>query len=91
MTVICNYVTGDFNGTGVFNVADIIDSFSKLKIGSPDAAVECVCPPGSGNIWAVAMDVNNSCSFNVADIISAFSKLKTGSPDLVPCEYCPPQ
>ncbi len=91
MTVFCDYVTGDFNGSGVFNVADIIEGFSKLRTGSPEPAIECVCPPGSGNIWAVAMDVNNSCSFNVADIISAFSKLKTGSPDLVPCEYCPPR
>jgi len=91
IAVACDYVTGDFNGSGVFNVSDIIDSFSRLKTGLPDPAIECVCPPGSGNTWAVAMDVNNSCSFNVADITAAFSKLKTGSPELVPCQYCPPQ
>ena len=87
----CNYVIGDYNGSGTFNVADITDGFSKLKTGLPEPAQLCECPPGSGNFWAVAMDVNNSCSFNVADIISAFSKLKTGSPELIPCSQCPPE
>ncbi|MEE9553685.1 MAG: hypothetical protein V3W18_05255, partial [candidate division Zixibacteria bacterium] len=71
------YVVGDYNGSTSFNVADIISAFSKLKTGTPDAALFCECPTGSGSPWAVAMDVNNSCGFNVADIISAFSKLKT--------------
>ncbi|MEE9554970.1 MAG: hypothetical protein V3W18_11790 [candidate division Zixibacteria bacterium] len=84
------YVTGDYNGSESFNVADIISSFSKLKTGSPDAALPCECPQGSGNVWAVAMDVNNTCAFNVADVIAGFSKLKTGSPELIPCELCPP-
>ena len=88
---ICGeYTIGDFNGSGTFNVADIIDSFSKLKIGSPEPGMVCECPYSSGDEWAVAMDVNNSCGFNVADVISAFSKLKTGEPELVPCEACPP-
>ena len=84
-----DYAVGDYNGSGSFNVADIISAFSKLKTGAPDAALLCECPAGN-DPWAVAMDVNNSCGFNVADIISAFSKLKTGSPELVPCELCPP-
>ncbi|MEE9553680.1 MAG: hypothetical protein V3W18_05230 [candidate division Zixibacteria bacterium] len=88
--VPCDYVIGDFNGNEIFNVADIIAAFSKLKTGSPDPAFLCECPPGSGNEWAVTMDVNNSCGFNVADIIAAFSKLKTGEPELIPCEECPP-
>jgi len=88
---ICGpYIIGDYNGSNSFNVADIIAGFSKLKIGQPDPALLCECPPGSGNSWAVAMDVNNSCGFNVADIISAFSKLRTGSPELIPCALCPP-
>jgi len=86
----CNYVIGDFNGSGVFNIADIVDAFSRLKTGLPEPAYLCECPPGSGNEWAVAMDVNNSCAFNVADIIDGFSKLKTGLPELVPCDQCPP-
>lgn len=86
----CSYVVGDFNGSGVFNIADIIDSFSKLKTGGPEADLLCECPPGGGNFWAVAMDVNNSCNFNIADVVIAFSKLKTGLPELVPCEQCPP-
>lgn len=87
---ICDYVIGDFNGNEIFNVADIISAFSKLKTGAPDASLLCECPYGSGDIWAVAMDLNNSCSFNVADVIAGFSKLQTGAPELVPCEACPP-
>jgi len=86
-----NYVIGDYNGSGIFNVSDIVESFSKLKTGSPEPALLCECPPGSGNEWAVAMDVNNTCNFNIADIIAGFSTLKTGSPELIPCEDCPPQ
>ncbi len=86
----CDYVIGDFNGSGSFNISDIIDGFSKLKTGSPDAAYLCECPLGSGVEWVVAMDVNNSCAFNVSDIINGFSKLKTGAPELVPCGDCPP-
>ncbi len=89
-TGACNYFVGDYNGNRAFNIADIISAFSKLKTGSPDASLLCECPPGSGDIWAVAMDLNNSCSFNVADVIVGFSKLKTGEPELVPCELCPP-
>ncbi len=85
-----DYVVGDYNGSGTFNVADIISAFSKLKTGTPDAALLCECPVGA-NPWAVAMDVNNSCAFNVADVIAGFSKLKTGAPPLVPCEECPPE
>jgi hypothetical protein len=86
----CDYVIGDFNGSLLFNVADIVDSYSKLKTGAPEPAYLCECPPGSGDEWAVAMDLNNSCSFNVADVVAGYSKLKTGSPELVPCEECPP-
>ena len=89
---VCGYyVVGDYNGSNAFNVADIVEGFSKLKTGSPDPFLLCECPPGSGNAWAVAMDVNNSCGFNVADIVSGFSRLKTGSPELVPCSLCPPE
>ena len=87
---VCEYVIGDYNGNGTFNLADVISSFSKLQTGSPNAAYLCECPHGSGNIWAVAMDLNNSCGFNIADVIAGFSKLQTGSPELVPCDDCPP-
>lgn len=86
----CVYGIGDYNGNNAFNIADIISAFSKLKTGSPDASLLCECPYGSGEIWAVAMDLNNSCSFNIADVIAGFSKLKTGEPELVPCDVCPP-
>jgi len=86
----CSYIIGDFNGSGTFNISDIIDSFSKLMTGAPEPALLCECPPGSGNFWAVAMDVNNSCGFNIADIVIAFSKLMTGLPELIPCAACPP-
>ena len=86
----CVYGIGDYNGSRAFNIADIISAFSKLKTGSPDPGMVCECPYGSGDFWAVAMDLNNSCSFNIADVIAGFSKLKTGAPELVPCEACPP-
>jgi hypothetical protein len=86
----CDYVIGDYNNSGAFNVADIVDGYSRLKTGLPEPGVVCECPPGSGDEWAVAMDVNNSCAFNVADIVDGYSKLKTGLPDLEPCEDCPP-
>lgn len=85
-----SYTVGDYNGSGVFNIADIVESFSWLKSGSPEPALLCECPAGSGVIWAVAMDVNNSCSFNVADVVSGFSYLKTGTPTPSPCQECPP-
>jgi len=85
-----NYVVGDFNGSGTFNISDIVDAFSRLKTGMPAPALVCECPAGSGDFWAVAMDVNNSCAFNVSDVITGFSRLKTGSPVLLPCDACPP-
>jgi hypothetical protein len=84
------YVVGDFNGSGALNIADIIDSYSRLKTGLPEPYLFCECPPGSENILAVGMDVNNTCLFNIADIITAYSKLKLGTPELIPCEDCPP-
>ena len=86
----CDYVVGDFNGSGAMNIADVVSAFSRLKTGSPDPALLCECPTGSGVEWAVAMDVNASCGFNIADVIAAFSKLLTGSPELIPCPECPP-
>jgi hypothetical protein len=85
------YVIGDFNGSGAFNVADVVDGYSRLKTGSPDPAITCECPAGSGEEWAVAMDVNNSCAFNVADIVIAVHKLLGAPIRLIPCAYCPPE
>ena len=85
-----DYVIGDFNGSGEFNIADVIEAFLKLNGGPGEPALICECPPGSGNEWAVAMDVNSSCTFNISDVIDAFSKLKTGRPLLTPCLDCPP-
>ena len=85
-----HYVLGDYNGSEVFNIADVIAAFSKLQTGSPDAANLCECPPGGGIIFAIAMDVNGNCAFNLADVIVAFSKLQTGSPELDGCDLCPP-
>jgi hypothetical protein len=87
---LCDYVPGDFNGSGEMNIADIVDSYARLKTGLPDPSLLCECPYGSGNSWAVAMDVNNSCDFNIVDVVLGYSKLKTGSPDLLPCDQCPP-
>lgn len=86
----CQYIVGDYNGDSMVNVTDVVNAFSRLKAGTPEPAIECECPYGSGMFWAVAMDVNNSCTFNVSDVVDAFSKLKTGSPNLVPCASCPP-
>jgi hypothetical protein len=89
--VACSeYTIGDFNGSGAFNVADLVVSYSKLKTGLPEPASICECPPESGYFWAVAADVNNSCAFNVADVVDGYSFLKTGSPEPEPCWMCPP-
>jgi hypothetical protein len=85
-----DYVIGDYNGSEEFNVADIVDSYSRLKTGLPEPASICECPPESGDFWAVAADVNNSCAFNVADIVDGYSFLKTGSPEPEACWMCPP-
>jgi len=87
---VCDYVIGDYNYDQLLNISDIVAGFSKLKLGFPEPGYTCECPPGSGNSWAVAMDVNMSCTFNVADIVTAFSKLKLGIPELLPCPSCPP-
>jgi hypothetical protein len=84
------YVVGDFNGSGEFNVADVVDGYSRLKTGAPDAYLLCECPPESGNTWEVAMDLNNSCTFNVADIVLAVHKLLGMPVELTPCWMCPP-
>ncbi|MEE9553270.1 MAG: hypothetical protein V3W18_03140 [candidate division Zixibacteria bacterium] len=84
-----HYVVGDFNGSGGFNIADVIIAYANLRFQwSPE--LFCECPPGSGNYWHLRMDVNGSCAFNVADVISAYSKLKTGAPVFAPCPDCPP-
>jgi hypothetical protein len=86
-----HYVVGDYDGSGLFNVADIVDSYSMLKTGEPAyPELLCQCLPDGGDFWYVRFDVNNSCEMNVADIVDGYSKLKTGSPELVPCELCPP-
>ena len=85
-----SYIVGDFNGSGEFNVADIITSYSRLATGLPEAGIICECPPGSGHSWAAAMDVNNSCVFNIADVIIAYQRLALGEPELIPCGQCPP-
>jgi hypothetical protein len=86
----CDCVLGGYNNSGAFNVADIVDGYSRLKTGLPEPGYECEYPYGRGNEWVVAMDVNNGCTFNVADIVDGYSKLKTGFPELEPCEDCPP-
>ena len=35
------YIVGDYNGSGSFNVADVISAFSYLKTGQPHAALIC--------------------------------------------------
>jgi hypothetical protein len=83
-----SYVVGDYNCSGQFNVADVVDMYSKLKTGSPVYPdCECDCE-GDGNIWPVGGDVNNSCTFNIADVVIAYRSLM--GPPLVPCELCPP-
>jgi len=85
-----SFIVGDFNGSGQFNVADIVSSYSRLATGSPNPALQCECPPGSGQELAAAMDVNNTCVFNVADVVVAYHRLAFGEPEFQPCEYCPP-
>lgn len=81
------YVPGDFNYSGFFNVADILDMHSNLATGNPPPGFTCDC---DGRVWGVVGDVNNSCEFNIADVVDGFSYLKTGSPPVFPCDQCLP-
>jgi len=85
-----DFIVGDFNGSLQFNVADIVSSYSRLATGSPNPALQCECPPGSGQELAAAMDVNNTCAFNIADVVVAYQRLSFGQPEFQPCQYCPP-
>lgn len=82
-----NYVLGDYTGSGVFNIADVISAFSKLKTGYPEAYFLYECPPNSGNVWEIVFDLNNSCSFNIADVVMAISRPWY----FEPCEHCLPR
>ena len=82
--------SGDFNGDGHFNMADISDSFDKLKHGNNGTACLLECPLGSGIEWPVAMDLNGSCSFNLTDVVIAYRKIRGEQIEFVPCQYCPP-
>ena len=84
-----SYVPGDFNGNGIFNIADLTEVFHQF-VQPRYPWLPCECPPGSGNVWYIRMDLNNSCDFNLSDIITGYSFLETGSPALAPCELCPP-
>lgn len=82
------YVPGDFNGSGSFNVADIIAAYSYLRHGSPLPSLICECPPESGIEWPVVMDLNNSCTFDMADLNIIYLKDQNF---IEPCEHCPPR
>ena len=49
-----SYVVGDFNGSGKFNVADLVEYFNMIFIPRYPLLL-CECPPGSGNFWHVRM------------------------------------
>jgi len=81
------YVAGDFNYSGAFNVADILDMHSNLLTGSPPPGFTCDC---AGRVWGVVGDVNNSCAFNISDVVDGYSYLKTGAPPVELCDECLP-
>ncbi len=72
----CDYVTGDVNGSGVFNGLDVTYGVGYFKGGAPPL-YSCECTPG--NTWYVSGDVNNSCSFNGLDVTFMVSFFKGGS------------
>lgn len=87
-----DYVPGDFDGNGIFETVDFIQTTNYMFTGSPAPALICECwsddPP---NEWPVALDVNGSCHINIADIIYMFEYLRIGYPsELMYCLECPP-
>jgi len=82
----CDYVVGDANNSGDFNVQDISFGVNYFKGGTPPP-YECECT--AGNTWFVAGDVNGSCHYNGVDITYGVAYFK-GGPAPMPCSDCPP-
>lgn len=86
------YVPGDFDGNGVFETVDFIQTTTYLFTGSPDPALICECwsddPP---NEWPVALDITGNCVVNISDIVTMFDYLRSSDrPELLYCPECPP-
>jgi hypothetical protein len=84
---VCDYVTGDVNGSLAYNGLDVTYGVNYLK-GGPEPMYECECT--EGNTWFVSGDVNGSCSYNGLDITYGVSYLKGIQTELIPCPDCPP-
>ncbi|UCC78825.1 MAG: serine hydrolase [Candidatus Zixiibacteriota bacterium] len=82
---ICDYVTGDVNGSDSYNGLDITYGVAFFK-GGPAPTYECECPPHG--TWFVSGDVNGSCSYNGLDITYGVAYFK-GGPAPIPCPDCP--
>jgi len=87
MIGVCNYVTGDVNGSANYNGLDITYGVSFFKGTGPDPACsECfLCPD-----WHFCGDVNASCNYNGLDITYGVNYFKFGNPAPIACPDCPP-
>jgi len=84
------YVVGDWNGSGRFNIADIIEVLRWARWPDyPGPALICDCLE-DGTFTFVAMDMNATCSFNLGDIVWGYGRLMGQPNTLTPCPECPP-
>ncbi|UCC79132.1 MAG: carboxypeptidase regulatory-like domain-containing protein [Candidatus Zixiibacteriota bacterium] len=83
----CEYVVGDFNVSGAFNILDplyMVYYFNGFVTPSPS----CECTPG--HVWLVEGDVNGTCNVNGLDISHMYNYFKQYLSDVTPCPDCPP-
>jgi hypothetical protein len=85
---VCNYVTGDVNGTGNYSGLDITYGVAYFKGGPDPLCDSCECPPHSF-FWNCG-DVNGDCEYNAVDISYGVLYLKYATDQPIPCPDCPP-
>jgi hypothetical protein len=83
---VCDYVTGDANGSSSFTGLDVTYSVRYFKGGTPPP-YSCECT--AGHTWYVSGDVNGSCSFSGLDVTMMVRHFKTNAA-VSPCPDCPP-
>lgn len=86
----CDYITGNVNGSGLYDGLDITFGVNYFKGGGPAP----FCPHGSCpippcNTFFYCGDVNGDCRYDGLDITYGVAYFK-GGPEPVPCPDCTP-
>ena len=86
---LCDYVTGDVNGSDDYNGLDIIYGVAYLKGGPNPMCPLGSCPMPPCDVFFYCGDVNGSCNYNGLDITYGVEYLKGGAAP-IPCGWCQP-